>query len=315
MICTIEWKNFSPQDWQARYKKLRQSNLLQSYLYGNALYTLKQQKKRHGLIKINGQEAGIVQIIEAGILGNAIHGVILDRGPLWFEGFGTDECMAAFLRTFNKNFPRRLGRKRRIIPEMQDTEKAQTMMNETGYKRASETGYQTIWLDLEKDPGVLMAAMNKNWQRSLKKAQDSDLETQWDWEGKHFSWFLKVHGLDKSKRHYGGPEPDFVKVLAENFAVGGDMVLGRAMLYGKPVAAVLILCHGQSATYQAGWNGPEGRDMRAHHLLFWDAVSVLKEKGIRDFDLGGVNDQKAAGVKQFKLGLGGELVQLVGHYT
>ena len=41
---------------------------------------------------------------------------------------------------------------------------------------------------------------------------------------------------------------------------------------------------------------------------------MLQDMDVLDLDLGGVNDQDAAGVKRFKQGLGGELVELVGQY-
>ncbi len=270
---------------------------------------------RLGLIKIDNQDAGLALVLESGILGNALHAFVLDRGPLWFEGFGAPGHSRAFFEQINHQFPRRPGRRRRIIPEMNDNEETQNLMKSLGYRRMDGPGYETIWLDLAQTPEELMAAMNQNWRRNLKKAKDSALKIVWDSEGQHFPWFLKVHGLDKTKRGYGGPEPDFVKALTEKFTVEGDILIGRAMLNDKVVAAVLILCHGHAATYQAGWSGKDGRTAGAHHLLFFEAFSVLKEKGIRDFDLGGVNDEKAAGVKKFKLGSGGKLVQLAGHYT
>ncbi|GJL85764.1 MAG: hypothetical protein DHS20C02_15390 [Micavibrio sp.] len=270
---------------------------------------------RLGLIKIDEKEAGLALILESGILGNALHAFVLDRGPLWFGGFGIASHSRLFFEQINRQFPRRLGRRRRIIPELNDNEETQNIMKSLGYRRMYGPGYETIWLDLGQSPEELMADMNQNWRRNLKKAKELGLKVVWDSEGQYSPWFLKVHGLDKAKRGYDGPEPDIVKALTEKFAAEGDILLGRAMLNDKAVAAMLILCHGHAATYQAGWSGKEGRTAGAHHLLFFEAFSALKEKGIRDFDLGGVNDKKAAGVKKFKLGSGGKLVKLAGHYT
>lgn len=57
------------------------------------------KKRGGGLIEIDGKEAGLVQMFEAGILWNAIHGIIIDRGPLWFEGFGN----AMHIKRFTKS--------------------------------------------------------------------------------------------------------------------------------------------------------------------------------------------------------------------
>ena len=93
------------------------------------------------------------------------------------------------------------------------------------------------------------------------------------------------------------------------------MLIGRALSDDKAIGAILIFCHGQGATYQIGWSGKAGRDQGAHYLLLWDAISVLQNKGVKDFDLGGVNEDEAKGVKRFKSGMGGRLVSLPGIYS
>jgi lipid II:glycine glycyltransferase (peptidoglycan interpeptide bridge formation enzyme) len=69
-----------------------------------------------------------------------------------------------------------------------------------------------------------------------------------------------------------------------------------------------------SATYQAGWASVAGKKNSAHNVLLWQACQILRKEGIKDLDLGGVNEEGAAGVKVFKEGMGGELVQYVGQY-
>ncbi len=315
MICSLEWNKLCQNDWKKRYQKVRRANLLQSCAYAKAVCALNHQKARGGLIKIDGRDAGLVQVIEAGFLRNAVHGVILDRGPLWFEGFGTPEHIRLFWAAFNKDFPRRFGRRCRLIPEMPETAQSKELLEAFGYKRRAEAPYQTIWMDLDKDPGVLRTAMKSNWRNKLGKAEKAGLRIEWDEGGKYFPWLLKIYTLDKAKRGYDGPSPELLTALSKTFAPEKNMLIGRALLDERAVAAILVLCHGTSATWQVGWTSDEGRKAAAHHLLLWETFRVLKERGIHDFDLGGVNDEAAAGVKTFKEGLGGKLVRLAGLYT
>jgi lipid II:glycine glycyltransferase (peptidoglycan interpeptide bridge formation enzyme) len=92
-------------------------------------------------------------------------------------------------------------------------------------------------------------------------------------------------------------------------------MIGRVVKGNKALAAAAILCHGKAATYQVGWSSRAGREASANHLLLWQALGLLKDKGITDFDLGGVNDDTAKGIKQFKAGLGGDLQRLAGLYV
>ena len=98
MICDIKWNSLSVQDWQEHFNKIIRPNVLQSYEYAMAICPLQNQSARWGLIYIDNQEAGLVQIQEAGILGNIFHALIIDRGPLWFETFGAPEHFKAFLK-------------------------------------------------------------------------------------------------------------------------------------------------------------------------------------------------------------------------
>ncbi|MCB1530330.1 MAG: GNAT family N-acetyltransferase [Rhodospirillales bacterium] len=315
MSCTIVWNGLSPEEWDRRFAVLPRSTFLQSYDYARAVCALQKQKARFGLIQINGKEAGLVQILETGILWDALHTVILDRGPLWFEGFGGAAHIRMFFDEFNRRFPPRFGRKRRVLPEIEDGMTARKMLESTGLRRMEgREGYQTIWMDLGPEEEARRAALKSNWRNKLNKSERSGLEIEWDERGMFFPWLLKTYALDKKIRGYDGPSPQFLDYLAKFLSSKGNMLIGRALLDGRPVACVLFISHGRSATYQVGWSSEEGRRKAAHHLLLWDGTARLREKGICEVDLGGVNDESAAGVKTFKEGLGGQGICLVGHY-
>lgn len=299
MICTIDWNTLSLPEWEQQFKKLDYSTLLQSYPYAQCMAAMDGQKPRWGVIKINKQEAGLVQILEAGLFFKAIHAVIMDRGPLWFKSYGSDEHQEAFFKEFNRQFPRRIGRKRRVIAEI-DIE-----LKTLGYEKTAHS-YETLWLDLQQSEDRLRSALKKNWRGTLQKAEKAGLELQWDSKGEHLGWLLQNYAVDKEAKGYDGPSVKLLKILTKYMLPRGEVVVGQARLNGKEVAGILILCHGNSATYQIGFTTPEGRDNGAHHLLLWHALGVLKFKQIRNFDLGGINDNTAKGVKQFKEGLGGK---------
>lgn len=312
--CRIDWKGLSRNDWENCYAKIRRANLLQSPLYADVIARLNQQTIRRGQIWLGHRQAGIVQIIEAGILNNFFHGIIIDRGPLWYEDFGSEDDFYAFLRALRREFPARLCRKMRFIPEMPPTDTLNTMLMKAGFKKHSQ-GYQTIWLDLSLSLEELRKNLKPNWRNKLNKAQKSNLSVQWTQSPQMLNWFISGYSKDKREKDYNGPPPRLLLELAKAFLLGKNILLGAANLDGRPVAGVIIFCHGKSATYQAGWTTDLGRQVLAHHYLLWDALGVLKERKVYDFDLGGINDKGAKGVGEFKCGLGGEQVETAGIYT
>ena len=312
--CEIEWNHLTVEAWESRFKTIKRSNLLQSFAYGRAMAILNHQSLRQGVIKINGQEAGLVQVLEAGILWDAVQGVLLDRGPLWFKGFGGILDFEAFLKAFSKEYPKRFGRRIRFIPEVKQSTAAVQVMKDYGYRVASQRGYQTIWLDLSRDLEVLRQNLKSKWRNVLKKAEKQNLEVIWSDKGEHFAWLINHYAADKAVRGYDGPSPKTISILAKEFSRGQNMLIGTALLDGEPIAAILLFNHGSSATYQIGFTSDIGREKCAHHLLLWRAIIELKERDINDFDLGGINEETAKGVKLFKEGLGGKIYETLGLY-
>ena len=311
MDCNIIWNKLSFSEWENNYKQVTRPNLLQSYAYARTLHDTQGHTARQGVIHIDGRKAGILQITEISAFRSLLHAVIIDRGPLWFEGYGSPEHFKALVLALNKTFPRRLGRKRRFIPETYD----RNALVNTGFKRQGQSAYQTIWLDLRRNEEQLLKDLNKKWRNTLRKAEKSGLDIEWDDRGKHLPWLLNVYETDKQDKSYKGAPAKFISTLAKYTVPEKNMIIGRALKDEKPVAAILLLVHGSGATYQIGWTSPDGRETAAHYLLLWDALEILKNRGVKDFDLGGVNDESAKTVKKFKQNMGGELVRLAGLYS
>ncbi|MCB9990107.1 MAG: peptidoglycan bridge formation glycyltransferase FemA/FemB family protein [Rhodospirillales bacterium] len=312
--CKIEWNGLALEAWEARFAKLKRATLLQSYDYARAACPLYRQKARWGLIYIDEAEAGLVQVMEAGLPGNIIHAVMLDRGPLWFDGFGAPAHMAAFFAAFNREFPARFGRRRRVIPETADA----ALLLESGFRRLERPGYQTVWVDLQQDEQALRAAMKPQWRNKVNKGEKAGLQIEWDETGETLPELLTIYQSDKSTKGYDGPSVKLLRAMAKTFIPQGRFLAGRTVLDNQPIAAILILCHGSAATYQVGWSSEDGRKTAAHNHLLWQAACRLKDKGIKDFDLGGVNDDAdnpgAKGIKQFKEGMGGQTLTYAGHF-
>lgn len=314
--CTIQWNTLALTDWDQKFARVPRSTLLQSFPYSQAMRKVHQQKSRYGLIHIDGKEAGLCQMQEVGLFKNTVHAISLDRGPAWFEGYGKTHHWAAFLQAIDQEFPARFLRKRRIMPELQPSAAHTTLMQESAWtKNPKVKPYQTIWLDLRPDLETLRANLHQKWRNALNKSEKKDLILDLDMRGDSLSFLLRNYMDDRLKKNYPGPSPKMVNALCEFTIPRQECFILNAIHDQDIVASILILKHGQSATYQIGWNGSFGRDASAHHFLLWNALGLLKDHGVHDFDLGGINDETAAGVKAFKTGLKGQEIALIGQYS
>lgn len=319
MKCEILWNKLALKDWQDRFREIPRSNILQSYDYALAAAKTNRQTARWGLILINGQEAGLVQIMEAKILWGGFHALMLDRGPLWFDDFGGAAHIQAFFKEINRQFPKRFGRKRRVLPEIEDGLAAQGILKQCGLsKKEDQTGYQSLWWDLKISEEEAYQALKSNWRGSLEKAKKAALtgalKIEWDTGLKFYLWLKTQYAIDKAIRGYNGISPQLLDNLAA-IAPRGTIMVGKVSYAGEDIAGVLFLKHGQSATYQIGWSSDKGRQFCAHHLLLWGARDELIKQGIQDLDLGGINDDPSAeGLTKFKTRTGAVPYKLVGQY-
>jgi len=321
MKIDILWNSLPLNEWEEKFRTVKHSNILQSYAYAQACAKTYGQKAQWGLIKIDEKEAGLVQIIESKILFGAIHGLIMDRGPLWFEGFGNAVHIKLFFDALNAKFPRRWGRKRRVLPEIEQGGAVEQIIRQTGFEKKPEIhGYQTLWWDLQQEEEIARAGLKSNWRGSLKKAesraQEGDLEITWDVEKKTYTTFKQHYVMDKLVKEYTGISPKLLNNLALFSTQASPMIIGNISVSGEIIAGVLFLTHGKCATYQIGWSSDKGRQVNAHHLLLWQARDILIQHGVRYLDLGGINDQdkKSKGLSSFKRGTGAKPVTLAGHY-
>ncbi|MFA5593066.1 MAG: GNAT family N-acetyltransferase [Micavibrio sp.] len=322
MECKVEWNGLSIDEWERRFAAIPFSNFLQSYGYARVYCPHARQKARWGLIRIDGREAGLVQIFEAGLLRNLIHAVMLDRGPLWFEGYGNAMHVKSFFAEWNRQFPPRMGRRRRILPDIEDGATLRKMLPQTGLIETGQAGYQTLWIDLTENIEVIREKLKQNWRGALNKAERAGLKISWAQDAAAQAGCLALYAADKGARGYGGIAPELLRAYMPALAARGELFLARAMGekdgadMGADIGAfVLLASHGRSASYIAGWSGEWGRKNSAHHLLLFEAIRMLQSKGIKELDLGGINDEAGGeGIRNFKEGLGGRPVRYASMY-
>lgn len=313
MICHIQWQvGMTRTEWQELCARCPHTTLLQSYYYAQAMRAVHKQGARHGVIYIDGVEAGIVQMQNVSLLRGFIHMMSIDRGPLWFAGYGSAQHLSAFFETINCEFPHRFGRKRRFMPEYQSDNKEIKTFN--WKEQGNNVDYRSYIVDLSPDLSILRSNLKQKWRNILNKAEKELLKIETDWDLQTLGPVIQGYLRDRTQKLYAGPSPHFVMTLAKYAVMTDDCLIMTACDGEYMVAAIMVFIHGRGATYQIGWTTPTGRNKGAHHLLLWQAIMVLKVRGVTVFDLGG-HKEDADGIKRFKQGLGGQEIALIGRYS
>ncbi len=309
----FDWSDKRIEEWDALMARVPQSNLLQSWPYAQMVRSELNMMPRFATIIENGKTSGFFQIQEVKLAG-LYHVVALDRGPLWLEGAGSPSQWQEFVDLFDRTYPRRLGRRRRLIPEWEKTPDHKQILTKHDWRPKAAT-YQSIWLDLRLDIKDIRSGLGQKWRNALNKALRSDLIVSEKNDLASFEHHLNQYAGDRFHKRYQGASPNILRALHKYAKERNECLLLEARFEDVPCAGVLVFLHGQAATYQMGWTDETGRAERAHQRLLWRAIELLKERDISWFDLGGIEPDAAEGVTKFKLGLGGRPYELVGMYT
>jgi hypothetical protein len=309
-MMTIDWSPRSVPEWRHMLRAAPRSNWMQSLTLAKALQDIFKKNTRIGAIRLDGKIVGMLTLQEVKI--GPFRLIELYRGPIWFFEAPEEAWLAAFADLFAKEYPRGFLQKRRWLPEWPDSQSAREALRKHGF-RGSRKFYETIWLDLTKPEEDLRASLKKNWRADLKKGASAEIDIRIDRDGSSIEMFLEYHEQERTRKKYRTRGVALLKNELKNAALLKEILILWALDQEEPAAAVAIVMHGNSATYRAGWALPRGRDLHAHNVLLWDAITMLKNSRYRALDLGGTTPTSgSSGYIRFKQGMGGESFKTMG---
>jgi peptidoglycan pentaglycine glycine transferase (the first glycine) len=93
-----------------------------------------------------------------------------------------------------------------------------------------------------------------------------------------------------------------------------ELKLLLAEFENKIIAGNIVALFGDMAAYVHGASSNQYRNVMAPYLLQWEAIKMAKEKGIKYYDLNGIDENKWPGVTRFKKGFGGKEIKYPGTY-
>lgn len=283
----------------------RPAALQQDWSYGEAVTALGGDVWRVGILDGNTL-VGLAQFTTRRI-GGVVQMALCTRGPVWLEDVDP-AGKAAAIKALRKGLGLGWPRLTLVSP---DSESADGM---AGRSRVM-TGYSTVLLDLKQDLEALRAGLEQKWRNRLNAAEKSALKIQQNGTKlAQYRWLLDTEEGQRASRGYRATPAALVPAYAEAKGDRNSVLILRADEGRMKTAGMLFLVHGCAATYHIGWNDPSGRASGAHNLMLWQAMDLLRQRGVAQLDLGGVNTASGAGIARFKIGTGGRVVTLCGTF-
>jgi lipid II:glycine glycyltransferase (peptidoglycan interpeptide bridge formation enzyme) len=288
--------------WDAELRRYPAA-LQQDWNYGEALVELGADVRRVSIDDDQGRLA-LAQITVRKFAG-LVTLAVCTRGPVWLRELDAGQkgqVIKLIKRSLGLSWPRiTLVTPDDVVPP-------------AGLFRVM-TGYSTVLLDLNQDLTTLRAGFDGKWRNRLNAAEKSGLKSaQNSVKLAQYRWLLQTEEGQREERGYKATPAAIVPAFQTATGDRDSLLILRADQGREKIAAMMFLIHGCSATYHIGWNSETGRKLGAHNLLLWQALDELKNRGVVQLDLGGVNTTRGAGLARFKIGTGGQVVTYCGTY-
>jgi len=171
----------------------------------------------------------------------------------------------------------------------------------------------TFHFDLSKDEKVLFDGLTEHWRHNLRRGQKR-CSTPKRWEDPKAEELISVYrGMENwkgIKKHFG---PEELGSLLSS--LGGRVVLMRAVSEsGQPIALRAAVIQGDKAWDLLAAASDIGRKNYASYAVIWALLERCRALGVKTYDLGGADPEKARGVYDFKKGTRAAAVEYLGEW-
>ncbi len=308
-----EWVDWSDAEaattWDAALMKFADYNLYQSFGWGE----FKRRRRwdvRRGNLVVDGVQVGMAQCLVREVRVARTKIVWMPGGPAGDLSVG---CRIA--EAFRRRHRGWLLYFRTNVLSDATAEDAR-LLGEAGWRRAAHPLSRplTFHVDLAAGDAALRHGLSSNWRHNLKRGeQRGGVVCEWD-PGAPLE---PVHAVYRDTARLKGIDEtlglDDLYAMREVF---GDRFRLVAALDdgGEPCAIRGFARVGARAHDLVASVSDSGRKRYSSYPVTWRLLQLAREDGVDLYDMSGADPDGAAGVFNFKKGLGGRAVDMVGEW-
>ncbi len=172
----------------------------------------------------------------------------------------------------------------------------------------------------DRDEDALLAGMNQQWRRNIKKAAKSDVKVRLGGRDDLAAFHALYAETAERDRFTPRPLAYFHTMWdALNSEDPNRLSLYLAEHGGDLVAATTLVRVGEHAWYSYGASSSAKREVRGSNAVQWQMIRDARTAGATVYDLRGIAEtlnegDPHLGLVQFKVGTGGEAVEYAGEW-
>lgn len=306
--------------WESAVRGFSDYSYRQTWSYGERLAARRGAVSEHVAIRRDGETIGLADVRVKRLPGIGGGLAYVSGGPLVRTAEGDalerlDVCLGALAREFVRGRHLTLRVVAPLGLEEENLAVAERFRRAGFTPAAQGDAYQTVLLDVDREPDVIRASMHKHWRRHLNGALRNELEMTF---GTGRELFDEVGRMSEATRERKGYTLDldaaFYGDVQDGLAGDDRLVAGLVTKDGTPVAGNITSIHGDTAVYLIGASTEAGLANKAGYLMHWRTIELIRERGVPWYDLGGIDPVANPGVTSFKLRTNGADVTAAGPF-
>ncbi|MDE3178551.1 MAG: peptidoglycan bridge formation glycyltransferase FemA/FemB family protein [Acidobacteriota bacterium] len=307
----VEVDRSTPAEWSQLLDQFNDANFYQTWSYGGVRWG--DRNLSHLVLKQDGEVRGMAQLKIIRPTRLKFGMAYLRWGPL-FERRGQplDPTVAVNLaRALQEEYIDRRKLFLRVAPNAflgsQRAEVIDSAFSKFTPEPPTENNVdRTLVLDLAPSLNELRKRLDKKWRNQLSSSEKKALKVFSGNESDIFRTFCLIYKQMRERKSFE------TTVDIEEFGrIQADLPEQHRMRVmicadkGMPIAGIVVSAMGDSAIYLLGATGDQGLNSKGAYLLQWTIIKWLKDRGVRWYDLGGIDPTRNPGVFHFKRGLSG----------
>lgn len=197
-----------------------------------------------------------------------------------------------------------------LLNGCQETERGQVFQSAFSRYESESFGpgdsYRTIILDLQPPLDTLRKQLDQKWRNQLNRAEKNGLTIQDDNAPDRFDTFVRLYDEMMARKQFEGASDVLgFERMQKVLPASQRMKVLICEQDGVPLAGLVAATVGNMGIYLLGATNELGMKSKGAYLLQWQMIQWLKAKGVKYYNLGGINPEKNPGVFHFKSGFSG----------
>lgn len=284
-------------------------NVPQDWIYGVVKSeTAGDELNRYKICGSDGRFIGFMQALikkKAGIK----YAVRVNRGPVMQKGYEGADVVFSIMERFRK-----MMRPLPVFyaPNLEFSPYNMHVATSYHWRCWNGFGYPSGIINLEESEEMLRKKLDSKWRNQLISAEKRGLAVLND--NARYKEFLEIYRKDQQDKNYKGISNDILLRLF-TFKESPLETYYAADENGGVLAFDIVYLQRETAHYLVGWNSAEGRKLYLNNLLLFYALISLKQKGMKRFDLGGIEYIHTEDIAKFKDGMNPEKYHLMGEFV